>query len=246
MYSGLSIEESGLSALPFFLSAIGGFALNDYYDAEKDKINKPYRAIPSGKLTPKTVFRYGISMLLLAVICSIFFSRSYFELILYVICILGVASYNLFVKYYSLSKTFLTAIISSLPLFFSTVVFEYPKIYLLLPVATCCFILGREWLMDIRDIQGDLNGQIVTIAMKIGSNITAKLGFGLQVIAGLILLPIVIYNHSYWSVSLLSLIVLHVIILIPLWSYKSGMLQRRVIQLLWLPMLWGILLFMEK
>lgn len=246
IYAGVSLRESGLSALPFFLSAIGGFALNDYYDAKKDLINKPYRAIPSGKLTPNTVISYGTIMLTLAAICAFFYSHTYFELTLYFICILGVALYNLFVKYLSLSKTFLTAIISSLPLFFSVIVYGYPQNYLFLPVATCCFILGREWLMDIRDIKGDSNDHIVTIAMKLGPNKTAKFGFCLQIIATLLLLPIVIYNQSYWSISLLFMIALSVIILVPLWSYNSGTLQRRVIQLLWLPMLFGLMLFLDK
>lgn len=244
-YNGIGFWRSCFSALPFFLSAIGAFALNDYYDVEKDKINKPYRAIPSGKLPVNLVLFFSLTSISLAFLATFIFSRTKIEFILYMICISGMASYNFFVKYLSLSKTFLTAMISSLPLLFSVMVFEYPLIYSLLPIAACCFILGREWLMDIRDVKGDSKGQIVTIPMIIGPAATTKLGFGLQLVAALLLLPIMFYNLSYWSVSMVMLVILSVVTLPALWSYHSGIYQRRVIQLLWVPMLFGLLLFIK-
>lgn len=245
LYSRLGIWQSCFSALPFFLSAIGAFALNDYYDIEKDNLNKPHRAIPSGKLSPKFVLWYAVTLIGLGLLSTFIFSRTKTEFILYVVCISGMTSYNLFVKYLSLSKTFLTATISSLPLLFSVIVFNYPMIYVLLPIAACSFILGREWLMDIRDVKGDAKGKIVTVPMIIGPGATTKLGFGLQLIAGFLLLPIAISSFSYWHFSLIAFVFLSTIGLYSLWSIGSGRFEQRVIRLLWIPMFCGLLFFIK-
>lgn len=245
LYSGLGIWQSCFSALPFFLSAIGAFALNDYYDIEKDNLNKPHRAIPSGKLSAKFVLWYGIALITFGLLSTFVFSRTKTEFILYMICIAGMTSYNLFVKYLSLSKTFLTATVSSLPLLFSVIVFDYPMIYILLPIAACSFILGREWLMDIRDVKGDAKGKIVTVPMIIGPRATTKLGFGLQLVAGFLLLPIAISSFSYWHFSLITFVFLSTIGLYFLWSIGSGRFEQRVIRLLWIPMFCGLLFFIK-
>jgi 4-hydroxybenzoate polyprenyltransferase len=245
LYSGLGIWQSCFSALPFFLSAIGAFALNDYYDIEKDHLNKPHRAIPSGKLSPKFVLWYAVALITFGLLSTFIFSRTKTEFILYMVCISGMTSYNFFVKYLSLSKTFLTATISSLPLLFSVIVFDYPMIYILLPIAACSFILGREWLMDIRDVKGDAKGKIVTVPMIIGPRATTKLGFGLQLVAGFLLLPIAISSFSYWHFSLIAFVFLSTIALYVLWSIGSGRFEQRVIRLLWIPMFCGLLFFIK-
>lgn len=247
IYTGRSVWASVLSAVPFFLSAAGGYALNDYYDVEKDSITKPYRAIPSGKLSRLTVLRFSritISLAVLAALGAFFFSQNPIELGLYILCILGVALYNVVVKHVSLSKTFLTAVVSSIPLLFSVIAYQYPMVYLFLPIATCSFILGREWLMDVRDMEGD-TGRTLTIPMRLGTRATTVLGFVFQFATVLLLLPIAINFPSYWSISLIIMIGISSASLAKLWTYNSGMFHQRVVQLLWLPMLFGVLLFVK-
>ncbi|HEX6188441.1 MAG TPA: UbiA family prenyltransferase [Pyrinomonadaceae bacterium] len=245
LYRGVGIWRSCFSALPFFLSAIGAFALNDYCDIEKDKLNKPYRAIPSGKLSANFVLWYGIVLIASGFLGTFVFSRTKIEFILYLVCISGMTSYNIFVKHLSLSKTFLTATVSSMPLLFSVIVFDYPMIYVLLPIAACSFIIGREWLMDIRDVTGDAKGEIVTVPMIIGPAATTKLGFGLQLVAGSLLLPIAISSFSYWHFFLIAFVFLSTIGLYFLWSIGSGRFEQRVIRLLWIPMFCGLLFFIN-
>lgn len=243
LHSGINFWECLKLALPFLLSAMGGFSLNDYFDAKKDLINKPYRAIPSGRLSRNFVLLFSIISIVLALVSAHLFSQNNFQFILYILCILGVTSYNFFVKYISLTKTFLTAIVSTLPILFSVVVFDYPIIFFFLPIATSLFILGREWLMDTRDMEGDASEQIRTVPMIIGADVTSKFGFGFQLIALLLLIPIVIHSKSYPSILLFIILFISLATLIPLWFYRSGSFQRRAIQFLWLPMFLGILLF---
>jgi geranylgeranylglycerol-phosphate geranylgeranyltransferase len=241
-YLGASI----LFALPFFLAAIGGFALNDFFDSAKDAVNKPYRAIPSGKLHPIIVLSTGIISLIVSLILAVLVSRNNKELFLYCLTISGAAFYNVFVKYLSLSKTFLTSILSAVPMLYSVRFFSYPTSYLLLPIATSSFVLGREWLMDIRDMRGDLAGRIVTVPMLVGPATTEKLGFMLQLLSIALLIPIAVNNSSPSSFVLILLMLLSVILSMQLWHWRSGAFQHRVVQGFWLPMLLGELMLLQS
>jgi geranylgeranylglycerol-phosphate geranylgeranyltransferase len=242
LYSGLGVKASFLHALPFVFAAIGGFGLNDYFDADKDAINKPYRAIPSKKLTKKTVLLVGLANLTFASLCAAYVADTWLQAVLYGITILGVSCYNIFVRYLSLSKTVLTSIVSGLPILFSVTTIGYSRSYLFLPVGAAFFVLGREWLMDIGDMEGDLKGQIVTVPMLIGTERTALFGFLFQFLSVLFMLPIALSVNSVALYALLFSILLAVICLRSLWQSGRKEYQRRVVQLLWVPMLLGVLM----
>jgi len=46
-------------ALPFVLASMGSGAVNDFYDSDKDRINRPYRPVPSGILSRFVCSPYG-------------------------------------------------------------------------------------------------------------------------------------------------------------------------------------------
>ena len=60
-------DSAGLSAflylflngyITYFLVAAGGNVVNDIYDIEVDKINRPHRALPSGRMTVRQAWAY--------------------------------------------------------------------------------------------------------------------------------------------------------------------------------------------
>lgn len=243
LYVGNGFASSLISASPFFLAGAGGFALNDFFDVNRDRINRPYRAIPSGMLSARLVLTFGWVLILGAAVAALVWSQNTFQLALYAICIFGVTVYNVFVRYLTLSKTFLTASVSALPVLFSVVSFGYGPVYLFLPAATALFVLGREWLMDIKDLNGDAIGGIVTVPMKIGANATFKISFFFQTVAVLMILPVVLRANSIRGFVLFTCTILVLVLCFYLWPNHRAQLQQRVIHLLWLPMLFGLLLF---
>ena len=44
--------------ITYFLVAAGGNVVNDIYDIEVDKINRPHRALPSGRMTVRQAWVY--------------------------------------------------------------------------------------------------------------------------------------------------------------------------------------------
>jgi geranylgeranylglycerol-phosphate geranylgeranyltransferase len=245
LHEGEGLYRAILAALPFFLAAAGGFALNDFHDKDKDAINKPYRAIPSHRVSPRGAQRVGVTLISLACVASLVASRSPLELTLYLGAIAGVSTYNYLVKNFTLSKNVVTSIVSALPIVFVVIVLHYPLIYLTVPVASLSFLLGREWLMDIRDMKGDALSGIKTLPLLIGPKKTARLGFFLVAASVIILLPLAVAVQTAWSVILLGLMTASTTLLVALWYRHKGTYERGVVLGLWFPMGCGILILIR-
>jgi geranylgeranylglycerol-phosphate geranylgeranyltransferase len=244
-YAGVGILRATLSALPFVFAAAGGFALNDCYDVEKDLINKSYRAIPSGRLSKNAAFVVSIALLITAVLTGVYAARSRFEFLVYFVSIVGVAIYNIFVRHLTLSKTFLTSAVSTLPVLYVIITLNYPAGYLLIPIATSLFVLGRELLMDVRDMAGDRYAGIKTTPLRIGPFRTAKIGFLLLMASSALLLTFSIRVLSIRNLILSFFICISIIVMTVLWPYRAGKYQRPIVLSLWLPIFCGILMLLK-
>jgi 4-hydroxybenzoate polyprenyltransferase len=245
LHEGSSITRSFLAAMPFFLAAAGGFALNDYYDAEKDRINKPYRALPSGRINPGVVKSIAFTLIGSASLAAILVSHNTFQLALYGFSILGVTFYNYLVKHITLSKSIVTALVSTLPLLYVVVTLDYPKTYFFIPASSLVFLIGREWLMDVRDIVGDATAGIETLPISIGSMWTAILSFSFFFGSFALLVPYVVTIHSWWAIGFLLVMIGSTVILAILWWAKCGSHRRAVVLGLWVPMSCGILMLIR-
>jgi geranylgeranylglycerol-phosphate geranylgeranyltransferase len=245
LHAGVSTRRAILSALPFFLAAAGGFAVNDYHDSEKDAVNKPYRAIPSHRLTRRMALRVGVVLIALAFATCCIASRTLLEFGLYSSAIAGVCVYNYLVKHFTLSKNVVTSIVSALPIIFIVIVLHYPVIYLLVPTASLAFLLGREWLMDIRDMRGDSMSGVKTLPLLIGPEKTARLGFLSLGASVVVLLPLAVKVQTLWCGVLVGLMTLSIALLVELWSQSEGVYRRGVVLGLWFPMSCGILLLIR-
>lgn len=63
-----------LAILTVFFETSAGNVINDYFDYEIDLVNKPQRAIPSGKISLKGGRNYGYLLFILATICGFLIS----------------------------------------------------------------------------------------------------------------------------------------------------------------------------
>ena len=242
---GFGVSNAVARAMPFFLAAAGGFALNDCHDLVNDAVNKPYRAIPSGRLSRRSAFLISQILLWASVLVAWSQSNTIFEALIYAASIIGVVTYNLFVKHLTVSKTFLTSIISSLPLLYVVSVLDYPRSYLLLPFASGLFLLGREFLMDIRDVTGDSLAGIRTVAAIFGDNWTALAAFFCLASGAGISLILALQLSSKWSIYLSGITLLSTALLGCLWFVSPKRYRRPLVLSLWIPMSSGILMLIR-
>jgi geranylgeranylglycerol-phosphate geranylgeranyltransferase len=239
---GVPITKGILAAIPFCFIAMSGYALNDFFDIDKDRINKPHRPHPSGKLTRNQIFVLAIALFLLSISFSLIAAKTALELAFYTSALVGVAGYNLVVRYCAYVKAFYTAAFSSLPLLYDVVVYGLPRMYILAPAAALLFVSAREILMDIRDIPGDKRDAIVTLPMLLGEKTTANVAFSMKMISLVILLPFVFAQPLGLGLAIWLTMLLSTLIMYKVWWINSGKYWRKVILSLWITMFMGIAL----
>ena len=50
--------------------AAAGYVINDFFDIPIDKINKPKRILPSGKMQPKIAYLYAVLLFVIGILLS--------------------------------------------------------------------------------------------------------------------------------------------------------------------------------
>ena len=165
-----------IAMIVVFLVTGAGNVINDYTDIEADKINRPKRPIPSGRVSPRAALSFSIILFLVGISLSGFLT--WYALILAVLnsAILIVYSYSLQNKIllgniavgYLVGSTFLFGGAAMGNLFL-------PSLLLLLAMFST---ISREVVKDLEDLEGDRKGFL----KKLASGAKKMLGerFGLK------------------------------------------------------------------
>jgi 4-hydroxybenzoate polyprenyltransferase len=162
-----------LTTVSNLLSIFGIYTLNDIYDLQEDRINAPYRPLPSGLVTVKEAYILALIYFLLSFVLSFLVGPLTFLLNI-LLCSLGTA-YS--VPPIRLKRTiFSYAILGSgfflSTLMGSTVALPTEKaIYL----AVIIFITatGLDPIKDFKAIEGDKAAGVRTLPLRIGKRRTA-------------------------------------------------------------------------
>jgi len=77
MSGTLGLRDVWISLLVCFISTNFVYALNAWSDAEIDRINKPRRPIPAGRITRREALRYALALLALACVFPFFVTPSW-------------------------------------------------------------------------------------------------------------------------------------------------------------------------
>jgi geranylgeranylglycerol-phosphate geranylgeranyltransferase len=170
------IYEPIIVFLSVFMITGSGNAINDYFDFEIDRVNRPDRPIPSGRISRNTALVISITLsgigialsywlgpicLFLAVVNSIllyFYASTFKRTVL-----MG----NIVIAYLS-GSTFLFG--GALDIFEGTGIKSTIMLFFLAGLAT----LSREIVKDIQDMEGDSKSGAVTLPVKIGKTGAAR------------------------------------------------------------------------
>jgi 4-hydroxybenzoate polyprenyltransferase len=168
-------EATFLSLGIFFLVAFAN-AHNDMLDFEVDKINRPNRPLPSGKMSFKTARIATCACFLFAVIFGFLTSVKFALLFaaLGMFCFI----YNRFLKGLPLVGNFAVALLTTTPIIIPVLKFGLPQAELL-TLAFFAFMLNfvREITKDIEDIEGDKALGLKTFPILLGINLSLSLIF---------------------------------------------------------------------
>ncbi len=192
-----------------FVVTAGGNAINDFYDAKIDAVNKPHRPIPSGRISPRSAFAFAISLFGIGVVLSYFINP---------ICFLIAAANSLLLIGYAhkLKRTALWGntsigyLTGSTFLFGGAAVNEIAVTFVLFLLAMLATI-GREIVKDIEDVKGDKKEGLITLPISVGAKKSATIASAFVIMAVILSpLPIVLGNFgtSYLVIVTLADVIL--------------------------------------
>ncbi|OQB38286.1 MAG: (S)-2,3-di-O-geranylgeranylglyceryl phosphate synthase [Candidatus Latescibacteria bacterium ADurb.Bin168] len=155
------------------LIAAGGYVANDCFDVETDRINRPYRPIPSGALSRRTAVSWAVILFVAGVSLS-WFLPSHFALMATVIA-LALVWYAAILKRTVLWGHVLVATISGSAFVFGGMLGTRLAAAFAPALLAAAFHLGREMLKAAADYPGDMEQGYDTIAVRRGVAPTCRL-----------------------------------------------------------------------
>ncbi|MCK0146251.1 geranylgeranylglycerol-phosphate geranylgeranyltransferase [Arenibacter sp. F26102] len=162
-----------------------GYIINNFYDAEKDLINKPRKSMLDRLVSQRTKLTTYFVLNFL----SVFFASyvSFKAVVFFSAYIFGIWFYSHKLKRVPFLGNFVSATLAIAPFFavfvyyknFDTVIFVHALFLFLL-------ILAREMIKDLENIAGDMAQNYKTIPILYGSNFSKTC---ISILIGLTLLP---------------------------------------------------------
>ncbi|WP_458455559.1 UbiA family prenyltransferase [Methanobrevibacter sp.] len=191
-----------LAMIAVFFETAAGNVINDYFDYNIDKINKPERPIPSGRISLKNGRNYAYLLFLAGTVCG--FLISYLTNNWIPFAIVLIADVILYLYAYKLKST---PVIGNLAVGFMTgfgFVFggfslNNPTIIVTsIYLGFFAFVMttAREIVKDIEDIEGDKAEGAKTLPILIGKKIPAIIAT-ILILVDCALCPLLYFNHIF-------------------------------------------------
>lgn len=197
----LNAVAAGLAAIVAYLIATGtvvpealpllfvvtlvtaaGNVINDYYDVEIDRVNRPDRPIPSGKVSLPAARAFAVTLFLLGILVSLFTS---------ILCT-AIAVFNSLLLIFYAARLKRTPFVGNMTVsylaasvfLFGGALGGFPGLLHVMPFAVMTFfaMMARELVKDGEDIEGDKASGAVTIPIRFGMKTTTVLAFSCAVL----------------------------------------------------------------
>ena len=155
-----------LAFVAVFLVTAGGNVINDCFDVDIDRVNKPRRALPSGLITRRSALVYALTLSLFGVAASLFINPVCFGLAALNAVLLVLYSWKL-KRSVLIGNLLIGYLVGSIFLFGGAAVYSFfiPGV---LFVSAMLAITSREIVKDVEDLTGDRRAGASTLPIRFG------------------------------------------------------------------------------
>jgi geranylgeranylglycerol-phosphate geranylgeranyltransferase len=185
------------------LIAGGANSINDYYDLEIDRINKPGRPLPSGLVKPLQAQLFSLVLFALGIVAG-----SFIHLPVFIIAFSS--SVLLYLYSFRLKRTILwgnltVALLSGMAFIYGGLAVGRTREAAIVGIFSFLFHLSREIIKDIEDMKGDRSEGLITLPLKYGiKNALVLTSIVMVVLIGLTLVP---YFMKFFSLVYLIIVI---------------------------------------
>lgn len=215
------------------LTIASGYIINNFYDSQKDLINRPNKSMLDRLVSQKTKLSVYFTLNFIATLMALYISWRAF--LFFSVYIFLIWFYSHKIKKYPIVGNLTAALLAVLP-FFAILLYFYNKISfeeienykrqlaVIFAHATFLFLLllVREMIKDLENLKGDLANGYKTIPIVYGEEISKK------TITALTLLTIVpvyilieIYDVGYMDIYFYSCLIVLIFFLLFLWKSNA-------------------------
>lgn len=203
---GVHVDVKALSGMfiPVFLWA-GGQVFNDIFDLDVDRINTPYRAVPSGRFTMREAIAFGGILTLIGITLSVMTKNVLCQVLtIFAVIMSNLYSYSLKRKGIYGHMNFAFCVLICIYIGQSAVSGKITSFYA--PLGIFLYHIAINIMVSVGDVPGDKRTKVVTLPVQLGK-IRATHTASLFWIAG-VLWSGGVSEHTVSWLTVLSLVIL--------------------------------------
>ncbi|MBZ9779703.1 geranylgeranylglycerol-phosphate geranylgeranyltransferase [Psychroflexus sp. CAK8W] len=203
------------------LAIASGYLINNFYDSEKDLINRPQKTLLDNYVSQKTKLGVYFTLNFLSVIIASYVSFK--AVLFYSIYIFILWLYSHKLKRYPFLGTLTAGVVAILPFFIIFVYYRnFEEVIIVHAVFLFFIILIRELVKDLENLKGDFTLDYSTIPVKYNVTFTKRL-ISILVISTIIpaLILVLYFDSGYMDYYFLLCVVLLIIFLFQLWRSEQ-------------------------
>lgn len=213
LISSLIIKYDGPAIsiiLPVFVVmffTIGANTLNDYFDYEIDKINRPDRAISSGLVLRNQALILSLFSFIIGVLIALRLNKDS-QLLSIGVSLPLIIAYNVKLKNYPLIGNIIVSLILAMSFIYAGLVFKKTEPLIIPALLAFGLTLIREIVKDLADIKGDKSAGLMTFPIVYGKKKTIILCTILSLFLGIgSFIPFLTgYYNTFYGISLILMV----------------------------------------
>ncbi len=234
-------QHVALACISAFLISGGGNCLNDFFDVEIDRINKPHRPLPKGEISKGSALWFSVFLFFLGFLASVFIRP--LSVVIAATAITLLAFYGHTLKRKLFWGNFTVSFVSALAFVYGGITTRDFRLSLIPALFALLFHMGREIIKDIQDLEGDLSLSVSSLPIRFG--VRFSLAFATAFFASLILLSPLPYLFDVFSLLYLITVILGVdfvllYVLRSMWRNRSTSNLGRLSAILKMDMVFGL------
>ena len=196
--------------LPVFVVmffTIGANTLNDYFDYEIDKINRPDRAISSGLVLRNQALILSLFSFIIGVLIALRLNKDS-QLLSIGVSLPLIIAYNVKLKNYPLIGNIIVSLILAMSFIYAGLVFKKTEPLIIPALLAFGLTLIREIVKDLADIKGDKSAGLMTFPIVYGKKKTIILCTILSLFLGIgSFIPFLTgYYNTFYGISLILMV----------------------------------------